>query len=105
MTLENEALENEALESNALEIRDQVPGDAPGAREIGLAIPARYNASRILFDNLAKGRGEALALTGPAGERGMTSEVGGVLRAPTPARSRHTATPDRDNNPPTSSRS
>ena len=27
--------------------------DNPGAREIGFAIPERYNASRILFDNLA----------------------------------------------------
>ncbi|WP_407177418.1 benzoate-CoA ligase family protein [Bradyrhizobium sp. STM 3562] len=52
-----------------LEIKDQVPCDAPGAREIGFAIPARYNASRILFDSLAKGRGDALALTGPAGQR------------------------------------
>jgi acetyl-CoA synthetase len=57
------------LENEALEIGDQVPRDAPGAREIGFAIPDRYNASRILFDNLAKGRGEAVALTGPAGER------------------------------------
>jgi benzoate-CoA ligase family protein len=64
MTLENETLENETLE-----IRDHVPGDAPGAREIGFATPTVYNASRILFDNLAKGRGEALALTGPAGTR------------------------------------
>ena len=29
----------------------------------------RYNASRILFDNLAHGRGDRLALTGPAGTR------------------------------------
>src|SRR5690242_13997325 len=64
MTLENETLENETLE-----IGDHVPGDAPGAREIGFATPTVYNASRILFDNLAKGRGEALALTGPAGTR------------------------------------
>ncbi|WP_024516701.1 benzoate-CoA ligase family protein [Bradyrhizobium sp. Tv2a-2] len=48
-------------------IRDAVPRDAAGALEIGFAIPERYNASRILFDNLAQGRGEALALTGPAG--------------------------------------
>ncbi len=33
-------------------IDDQVPPDSPGAREIGFAIPERYNASRILFDNL-----------------------------------------------------
>ena len=51
------------------EIADQVPPDNPGSREIGFTIPERYNASRILFDNLARGRGEYLALTGPAGTR------------------------------------
>ena len=51
------------------EIADQVPPDNPGSREIGFTIPERYNASRILFDNLARGRGEHLALTGPAGTR------------------------------------
>src|SRR5215470_8137236 len=51
------------------EIADGVPPDNPGCREIGFSIPARYNASRILFDNLARGHGERLALTGPAGTR------------------------------------
>jgi len=51
------------------EIADRVPSDSPGAREIGFAIPARYNAGRVLFDNLSKGRGDRLALTGPAGTR------------------------------------
>src|SRR5271166_851348 len=51
------------------EIRDEVPRNSAGAREIGFAIAERYNASRILFDNLADGRGDALALTGPAGTR------------------------------------
>src|SRR4051794_7596447 len=51
------------------EIADQVPSDSPGALEIGFTIPQRYNASRILFDNLAKGRGDRLALTGPLGDR------------------------------------
>jgi benzoate-CoA ligase family protein len=51
------------------EIADQVPLDNAGTREIGFAIPARYNASRILFDNLAKGHGDRIALTGPAGTR------------------------------------
>src|SRR5207302_617337 len=37
--------------------------------EIGFAIPESYNASCILFDNLAAGRGERLALTGPGGTR------------------------------------
>jgi len=50
-------------------IADQVPSDNPGSREIGFTIPQRYNASRILFDNLAQGRGERLALIGPAGTR------------------------------------
>jgi acetyl-CoA synthetase len=48
---------------------DGVPPDSPGAREIGFVIPARYNASRILFDNLAKGRGDKPALVGPGGGR------------------------------------
>jgi len=51
----------------AREIADGVPPDSPGAAEIGFAIPQQYNASRILFDNLSKGRGDRLALTGPAG--------------------------------------
>jgi benzoate-CoA ligase family protein len=53
-------------------IADGVPSDAPGSREIGFSIPARYNASRILFDNLAKGHGDMLALTGLAGTRSYT---------------------------------
>ncbi len=48
-------------------ILDPVPSDSPGAREIGFAIPQQYNASRILFDNLGKGRGDRPALTGPLG--------------------------------------
>ncbi|SDT35471.1 acetyl-CoA synthetase [Bradyrhizobium canariense] len=51
------------------QIFDQVPTDNSGSREIGFAIPQAYNASRILFDNLAHGRGDRLALTGPAGSR------------------------------------
>ena len=54
---------------DAHEIADGVPPDSPGAREIGFSIPARYNASRILFDNLAKGRGGKPALVGPGGVR------------------------------------
>lgn len=51
------------------EIADKVPADSPGALEIGFAIPERYNASRILFDNLSGGRGERLAIIGPIGTR------------------------------------
>jgi benzoate-CoA ligase family protein len=50
-------------------IADLVPSDSAGAAEIGFAIPQAYNASRILFDNLTRGRRERLALTGPAGTR------------------------------------
>jgi len=50
-------------------IDDQVPQDNPGAREIGFSVPERYNASRILFDNLSAGRGDRTALIGPAGTR------------------------------------
>ncbi|MDF0520804.1 benzoate-CoA ligase family protein [Bradyrhizobium yuanmingense] len=51
------------------DIRDQVPADSAGAREIGFAVPDIYNAGRVLFDNLGKGRGDKLALLGPAGTR------------------------------------
>ena len=50
-------------------IVDPVPADSAGAREIGFSLPARYNASEILFNNLSLGRGERLAVTGPAGRR------------------------------------
>jgi acetyl-CoA synthetase len=52
-----------------LEIADKVPSGSPGAREIGFKIPQAYNAGRILFDNLSSGRGDRLAITGPAGTR------------------------------------
>jgi acetyl-CoA synthetase len=51
------------------EIADGVPRDNPGSREIGFKIPEHYNASRVLFDNLAKGNGDRTALIGPAGTR------------------------------------
>ena len=50
-------------------IADSVPDDASGTSEIGFAVPARYNASRILFDNMAANRGDKLAVTGPSGQR------------------------------------
>jgi benzoate-CoA ligase family protein len=53
----------------ALSLRDRVPWDCPGAREIGFSVPERYNASAVLFDNLTAGRGERLAVIGPAGVR------------------------------------
>jgi benzoate-CoA ligase family protein len=61
-------------------VADSVPSDNPGSREIGFAIPQRYNASRILFDNLAKGHGGRLALTGPAGTRSYQELCGEACR-------------------------
>jgi benzoate-CoA ligase family protein len=57
------------MSPSPLQIADGVPHHSPGALEIGFTIPQAYNASRILFDNLGKGRGDRLALTGPAGNR------------------------------------
>src|SRR5260370_8687483 len=51
------------------EIADQVAPDSPGGKESGFGMPEAYDASRILFDNLGKGRGDRLALIGPAGTR------------------------------------
>jgi benzoate-CoA ligase family protein len=50
-------------------IVDAVPDGSPGAREIGFAVCARYNVSRVLFDNIAAGRGDRLAIIGPLGQR------------------------------------
>ncbi|MUZ96870.1 AMP-binding protein [Agrobacterium vitis] len=50
-------------------VGDSVPRDAQGAREIGFELPDIYNASAILFDNLARGRADHVAVTGPAGTR------------------------------------
>jgi len=62
-------LQASSSNSGALSLPDRVPWDCPGAREIGFTIPERYNASAVLFDNLAAGRGDRLAVTGPAGGR------------------------------------
>lgn len=52
--------------STAPPFADLVPRDCPASREIGFAVPARYNASRILFDNLGAGRGTKPAVISPA---------------------------------------
>jgi acetyl-CoA synthetase len=48
-------------------IIDHVPGDAPGAQEVGFNIAERYNASEILFDNLRTGRADKVAIYAAAG--------------------------------------
>jgi acetyl-CoA synthetase len=55
------------IASKAMPLADLVPPDAPGAQEIGFTVLERYNASRILFDNLVAGRGERTALIGADG--------------------------------------
>ena len=57
------------ISPRSIEIADQVGSDSPGAREIGFVCPATYNAGRILFDNLGKGFGDRMAVTGPSGTR------------------------------------
>ncbi len=50
-------------------IADEVPDTAPGAVEIGFAVPEIYNASDILFANLDAGRGGKIAVYSPLGDR------------------------------------
>jgi acetyl-CoA synthetase len=50
-------------------IGDAVPPNCPAAREINFNIPERYNASEVLFQNIANGRGDRPAVIGPAGQR------------------------------------
>jgi benzoate-CoA ligase family protein len=50
------------------DVGDRVPHDAPGSLEVGFSVPAHYNASAILFDNLST-RGARPAVTGPPGSR------------------------------------
>lgn len=49
--------------------RDTCPDDAPGAREIGFAVPPRFNAASVLFDNLGRGNGARPAIHHPGGTR------------------------------------
>jgi benzoate-CoA ligase family protein len=50
-------------------VADPVTYDAAGAMEIGFAVPERYNASRLLYDNLATRADKAAIL---CGERRLT---------------------------------
>jgi acetyl-CoA synthetase len=43
-------------------IKDSVPRDAAGAREIGFALPEHYNCSEILWGNLASGQADKVAV-------------------------------------------
>lgn len=50
-------------------VEDRVPANAPGSVEIGFGIPPAYNASELLFANLAAGRAEKVAVYSPLGNR------------------------------------
>ena len=50
------------------------------AAEIGFTVPERYNASELLFDNLDRGRGTHLAITGPGGSRTYGELCGDAAR-------------------------
>ena len=65
---------------------DPVPGDAPGAVEIAFAVPARYNASALLYDNLPLRAGKVAVL---CGER--RRHLRRALRACRPRRQRNRA--------------
>ncbi len=43
-------------------LADPVPWDCPATQEIRFDIPEHYNASEVLFQNLAAGRGDHLAV-------------------------------------------
>ena len=49
---------------------DPCGASTPGAKEIGWTVPGRYNAARILFDNLDVGRADKVAVV--CGERTFT---------------------------------
>jgi benzoate-CoA ligase family protein len=49
---------------------DPSGANTPGAKEIGWTVPERYNAARILFDNLVAGRGAKTAVV--CGDRTFT---------------------------------
>ena len=65
---------------------DPVPDETRGAQEIGFDVPERYNASRILFDNLTT-RADAIALAAMRSAVtyrelcAMASRVGNALRS------------------------
>jgi benzoate-CoA ligase family protein len=56
-------------ETTLVAVIDSCPRDSAGAREIRFTVPEQYNASAILFDNLAAGRGELPAVVGDFGVR------------------------------------
>lgn len=71
---------SEAAAIHPSPLSDQVPWNCPGALEIGFAVPERYNASEILFQNVTAGRGDHLAVIGPAGGRSYAQLAAAAAR-------------------------
>ena len=67
---EVDRLRESGMADSSAVIRDPVPRDNPGSREIGFSVPERYNCSEILFGNLAAGRGDKVAIL--CGDRRVT---------------------------------
>ncbi|MFT5182379.1 MAG: benzoate-CoA ligase family protein [Alphaproteobacteria bacterium] len=67
------------------DITDRVPRDLPISRDIGFNVAERYNASEILFDNLAAGRADKIAVYTDSGNAsygelcGVACQVGNAL--------------------------
>jgi benzoate-CoA ligase family protein len=64
------AVDPGAADRRAGRVADPVPPDTPGAREIALDRPERYNAASMLFDALPAGRGGKVAVV--CGDRQRT---------------------------------
>ena len=64
-----EARADGSLSTDASRIVDPVRDDAAGAREIGFGVPQRYNASTLLYDNLARNPDKVALI---CGERRLT---------------------------------
>jgi benzoate-CoA ligase family protein len=68
-------------------VADPVERDSAAAREIGFSVPEQYNASRVLFGNLAAGRGSKAAVHCAEGDItyatlcATASRVAGALQA------------------------
>ena len=57
----------ESMPTETEQLTDRVPRAGAAAAEIGFSVPERYNASAILFDNLANGNADRTAIISDTG--------------------------------------
>ncbi|MGE4165547.1 MAG: benzoate-CoA ligase family protein [Xanthobacteraceae bacterium] len=62
-------------------LKDPVQDGLPGSLEIGFEVPDRYNASRILWDNILKGNGDRVAVRASQGDLTYSALVQLAARA------------------------